>query len=431
MTNYNKPAVEEELEDRKILVNTIAQFISRTISLLISLASVIILTRYLGTSGYGDYSLVFAYISFFIAFSDLGFNTALVRNLAGKLSVARIVLASYINTKLFLVFVSVLLSLIGLFFSPYSLTVKKAILVGILGVGIGNLASYNTSILQSRVRLDLVAGIELVVKFITIGFTFLFVYLKFNIVGLVFAVFLGNLVGLFVSAIPIRDVLFFNLSIDKRVIRNILMNSFPIGLTTFISLLYFKIDTLLLAAFKSTSEVGIYGLSYKVLENLLTFWGFYMASVFPLLSKYYLKSNFDRYSDLLRKTYFALVVLSIFIVTGGLIFAEPLIGLLGGAEFSLSVSSLKILLLAVPFFLLNNVYYHVLLTFGEIKTIIKVLSISLFLNILLNMFVIPNYGFLGASVTTVITEFIVSAIYVTFLQRRYHGTKEYKLIFDV
>src|SRR5260221_5496156 len=98
---------------RKIFVNTFTQFGSKVISVLLSLLSVSLLTRYLGTEGYGNFTLVFTYISFFSVLSDIGFNQIVVREFASDKEKSMLIKASFLNLKLILTVLSIVFPIIA------------------------------------------------------------------------------------------------------------------------------------------------------------------------------------------------------------------------------------------------------------------------------------------------------------------------------
>ena len=150
-------------------------------------------------------------------------------------------------------------------------------------------------------------------------------------------------------------------------------------------------------------------------------WGLYMASIFPLWSKFFAQSEHSRYKSLLRDTLLVLFGLSVIIVFCGYAFTPLIMRILGGSKFFSSMQPFKILILATPFFFLNSIFYYIILSFGKTKYLILPLAISLVLNILMNLYAIPKYGYMGASYTTVITEICTSLFYaVIFI----HNLKE-------
>ncbi len=142
-----------------------------------------------------------------------------------------------------------------------------------------------------------------------------------------------------------------------------------------------------------------------------------MANVFPLLSKYHGKGQSHNYRDLLTKTLIVLVLLSGGIIFIGNTFSFLIMRILGGSKFFASMAPFKILLFAIPLMFLNNIFFNVILSFGKTKYLIQPLLVSLVVNFLLNLYVIPKYGYIGTSYTTVITEICTTLLYIVMVTR--------------
>jgi O-antigen/teichoic acid export membrane protein len=415
---------------KKIFVNTFAQIGSKGMSVLLSLFSVSLMTRYLGTDGYGNFTLVFTYLSFFSLIADIGFNTTLVREFSRKTNISSSVKATFLNLKLIFVALSFVLALIVLLFSPYSNYLKTAIVIGTIAVALSNMISYGTSILQSKLRLDLVAFIDVITKVVTVIAVIYFVNTGASLYYIIGAVLIGNLIGVIATFYYIRDYLVLKAHIDQKVIQKLIKIAIPLGITSALSLLYFKIDTVLLSVMKSSTDVGIYGLAYNVLENILMLWGLFMASVFPLLSQFHGQQNYSKYKDLLRKTLLLLVIMSVAFILFGNVFDYLIMRILGGSKFFASMQPFKILLYSVPFFFLNNVFFNVIVSFGRTKYLIPPLLLAVIVNLALNFYAIPRFSYIGASVTTVITEICMSLFYVTVLIRFFKSEIIYWKLFS-
>jgi O-antigen/teichoic acid export membrane protein len=404
---------------KKIFYNTVSQFGSKVISVILSLFSVSLLTRYLGAAGYGDFTLVFTYLSFFALIADLGFNVTLVREFSRQKNISVSVKTTFLNVKLVLVFLSAVVTLIALKFFPYSNFLKTAIIIGTVVTIIGNMISYGTSILQSKLRLDLVALIDVITKIVTVIAVVYFIYIKSSFYYIIGAILIGNIAGLSVTICYIRDYLVLKCQIDRKLLQSLFKLAIPLGITSVLSLFYFKIDTLLLSVLKTPTDVGIYGLAYNILENILMLWGLIMASVFPLLSKFHGQNDIVNYKNLVRKTLIILVIMSAMIIIFGNLFDFLIMRILGGSKFFASMQPFKILLWSVPFFFLNNVFYNVIVSFGKTKHLISPLIFAVIVNLALNLYAIPKYGYIGSSVTTVITEIGVSVFYLVVFIRSF------------
>lgn len=402
---------------KRIAVNTIFQVCSKVLSLAFSLISLGVLTRYLGTEKYGWFTLIFTYVSFFTTFADVGYNQTIVREFSRNKDGSKNLYATLFNFKLILIFSSVILAIISLPLFPYELPLKIAILIGIVATSLSNLGSYGTSILQSQLRLDLVAILDLFIKTITVALIILCVLIKLNFYFIIGTVLAGNLIGLIVEYFFIKDWIAFAWFLDKEVIKKIMKISIPVGITAIFSLLYFKIDTIMLSIIRTPAEVGIYGLAYKVLDNILLFWALIMSSIFPLLSKYHGNLDLIKYRELLKKTLFVMTILSFIIIFIGYNFTSLIMRALGGSKFFSSMIPFKILLISVPFLFFDSVCYNVILSFGKTKYLILPLVASFFLSVLINIYAIPRFGYIGASITTVITEIFISITYIVIFIR--------------
>jgi O-antigen/teichoic acid export membrane protein len=399
----------------KIFINTLSQFGSKGISVLLSLVSVGLLTRYLGTEGYGNFTLVFTYISLFAVLSDIGFNQLVVREFAGGVEKSEKIKASFLNIKFLLTILAILLPILVLPFFPYSNFIKIAIIIGTFAVASGNMVSYGTSLLQARLRLDLVALLDLAMKIVSVIVIVLFIKAQLNLYYIIGAVFIGNIVGLVSVFAFVRQQLVFKLYIDINLAKRLLKLGIPVGISAFLAVLYFKVDTLMLSIFRSPTEVGIYGLSFKLFDNILMLWGLYMASVYPLLSKFYLETNPTKYKILIKNTLLVLLCLSLIIIFCGYAFTPFIMRILGGSKFFSSMLPFKILLLATPFFFLNSIFYYIILSFGKTKYLLLPLGLSLIFNIFMNLYAIPRFGYIGTSYITVITELFTSIFYIVIL----------------
>ncbi|NIS38808.1 oligosaccharide flippase family protein, partial [Candidatus Saccharibacteria bacterium] len=73
----------------RIVKNSAVLTASHVLSKLINLALVLILTRLLGSDGFGIYSFSLAFVMLFMVFTHLGINTLLIREIARDKSRAK------------------------------------------------------------------------------------------------------------------------------------------------------------------------------------------------------------------------------------------------------------------------------------------------------------------------------------------------------
>jgi len=401
---------------RKIFVNTSSQIISKVITVILGFLMVGVLTRYLGVAQYGIYNLVFAYLASFGIFADFGLQLSLVRDLS-SVKAPEELKSAYFALKIILTVLSIFLALIFLLLFPYSTMVKMAVIIGSLAVGVGYLNGYGASVLQSKVKLDTVAVLEVINRIVTVCAIVVFVFLKLNIYAIISTIFIGNIVTLVINIYLTPEYFRLKHFPSLPLLFTIIKSSFPVGITALLSMLYFKIDTMMLSVMKTTTDVGIYSLSYKIFENIIMLWLFYMASVYPLMSRA-VKEKAQSQLNSFTKSSLIIAIMFSGITIGVSWFAAPLaIRILGGNNFLASITPFRILVLALPFVFINNIQYYLLLSMSKIPSIIIILVVALSFNFIVNLLIIPTYGYLGTSVSTVVTEVITLIGYAFALKK--------------
>jgi len=400
----------------KIGFNTFIQIFGKAISIILGFISVGLLTRYLGQEGFGNFTLVFVYLSFFGTLANFGLQLTMVRDLAKKDKLPEEIYGTFFWLKIFLVVFATILAIILLVFFPYSRFLKIGIVIASIGVAIGILNNYGTVIFQANLRLDLVTLADVLTKVITILFIVLFVFLKRGFYSILNTILIGNLAGAVLIIFLLKKFIPFNLKFSFNLAKKIIKKSIPIGFTSLFALAYFKVDTLLLSVIRGTAEVGIYSLAYKVIENLLVLWGFYMATLYPLLSSLLSKRKTQEAWGLWRKSLLIALASSVIIIIIGFAFAPFVIRVLGGKEFEASVIVLRILLFSLPLFFVNNLFYHSFLLKEKIKFPLIAIGSSAIINLILNLIFIPRFGYIAAAFNFLITQTCLLIFYLFFFK---------------
>jgi len=396
----------------KIGYNTSVQIFGKIITSLLGFLTIGILTRYLGQEGFGNFNLVFAYLSFFGIFGDLGLQISMIRELA-KNNLPEKIYGSYFWLKLFLITVSMILAIILLIFFPYSPLLKMAIIMGALAYSLGLLNNYGVVIFQANLRLDYVTAMEVLVKIVTTLLILLFVYLRVGLVKLLATVFLGNLAGSILIILLLNKLVKLSFVFDLNLAKKLFFRSLPIGLISLLSIFYFKIDTLLLAYFKGAGPVGIFSLAYGLIENILVLWGYYIASYYPLYSKFIRQDALKKQAaSLFKNSYIISLACSLVILMAGYLAAPMIINILGGSEFRESLTALRVLLFSVPLFFLNNLFYHTFLSRNKETIPLVGVGFSLLISIILNLIFIPKYSFLGTSLSVIAAQAFLAIFYI-------------------
>jgi len=390
--------------------NSLIQSVGKGASLFLGLLSVGILTRYLGEGGYGKYVIAFSYFSIFTIFADFGLQVVMVRELIERESK---VLGTYLSIKVILAVFSIFIAVVVLLFFPYGRALKVTIFIGILATSVGFFNSFGFVFLQSRLKILLSTGIDLSIKILVFALIVFFVKNDLGLNWVVSATLVGNVVNGILFLVLVKKTSSFELSFKKDVAIGLLQGSLPVALAIFFASLFFKVDTLILSVFRTNQEVGSYGLSCKIIENLLVFWGFFMVTAYPLMAELYKKKRVV-FEDFWIKILVVSQIFSLMLVVS-IFFLAPLINfVLAGSNFSDSTLLIRILAFSLPFFIANNLFFHKFIIKNKSGYILLIVSITLFVHILMNLIFVPKSGYLASSFSIIFTQFLMTCLYFIF-----------------
>lgn len=391
---------------RKIAYNVIINAVAKVFSTVVALVGIGFITRYLKEDGFGNYATVVAFFSFFGSLADLGLYNIATREISRVGADEDEIMGNVFGLRIASSVVVFLLSPFLVIFLPYTREVKMGIIIAAAAFVFSSTYMVLNGIFQKNLAMYKVAGVELIGKLIQLLIIVLaFKYdLGFNAVIsslLVYMVF-----NFFVVFVLSRRYLRFKVRINLTYWRKFLKESFPMGVSVMVTFLYFKADTIMLSVMKSSADVGIYNVAYKIIENITFFPAMIIGLIFPLMSRFIFsdKKNFERISNETLKIFSLLVVP---LVVGTMFLAKDVIKIIGGAGFAESAVILQILIFALAFIFYGNFFNNILLAGNLQKKLMIVLSFCAGFNIIANLILIPYYSYKGAAITSVITELLV------------------------
>ncbi|BAZ98422.1 flippase [Methanothermobacter sp. EMTCatA1] len=366
------------------------------------------LARYLGTAGFGILSTALALTGIFSILADLGIGTYITREIARNPAGAGDLVAAGLGNRIILsciVFVLILLfPLIGL----YSGT-AAAVIVFIAGyMLLGSFSSFFNSIFQGFQRMEYQTVWNILNSlFILVG-VLAVVWLGGSVVQVAVAYLIAAALSLVYSAATFTRRFFTpGLSFSRDMIRE----AIPFGITSVFSLIYFWIDSVMLSLMKGDVSVGLYNAPYRLLTVISSLYGVYLTAVFPVMSRFHVESQ-----DSLRFTYMRslkyLIIIAVPLIFTVFTLAGPLIELIFSAKYLESVPALRVLIIATAFMFINGVSSSLLGSANRQITVTRITGVAALFNVTLNLALIPRFDFMGASAATVMTEALMTLLFL-------------------
>jgi O-antigen/teichoic acid export membrane protein len=162
---------------------------------------------------------------------------------------------------------------------------------------------------------------------------------------------------------------------------------------------------------KGDAVVGWYNAAYNLTLGLTPFPDLFMNALLPIMTICSL-SNKNSLKKIYEKAFKYLFIIGLPLSVGIMFLADKLILFLYGEEFNNSIIALQILAWDILLLFLYRCIYYLLLSIDKQNKIMIISGISALINISLNLFLIPLFGYVGAGISTLITESILLSLFV-------------------
>lgn len=404
---------------RKVAYNTIIQIVGKVIVTAISLVTISYLTRYLGVAGYGNYTTIFAYVSFWAVIADFGFFWVLVRELSKPEADKNRIFNNVITLKIiFSLIIFTLCSLAGFLIPQYSWTLKIGISVIAASWFWMSLNATYIGLFQSQLEMYKTVLSEIVGRAVIFGGVVWLVLAHGSFQTILAVYILGNIINFSLNFMWGSKYIRLRPAFDFAFWKIILIDSLPLAILSVVGVIHFKIDTVILSLMKGPLDVGIYGVPFKILEIATIVPGIFVGNVFPILTRYY-HSQDERLNGSIQKSFDFLAILAMPIMIWLAVLARPLINLIAGREY-LTTSTVNFygITIAAPQVLVILAIYvgisFLLYIFSNILTVvnkqaaqIKPMIIITVINVLLNVIFVPRYSYFASAIIACVTVAIM------------------------
>lgn len=396
---------------RRIAKNTLVLTAADIISKILSFILVVYIARYLGDVGFGKYSFAFAFTSLFLILSDLGLGTVTIREVARDKSEASKYLGNTAIIKFFLSLLTFSLIFIVINLMNYPRDTTIAVYIIGLSLVIGSFSGVFRSMFHAFERMEYDALLAVMEKIIVVSLGVFVLLSGYGLVALVSVFLIGSIFNLSASVlVTFKKFARPKFEIDLSFWKNIIKESIPFATALIFVSIYFYIDSVMLSVMKGDAVVGWYNAAYNLLLALIFIPSIFMMAVFPVISGFF-KTSKDSLKIVYEKSSKYLFTIALPIVVGTVLLAENIIYFIYGNVFSHSILALQILIWTFLLISVNAVLYNILGAINRQVTIMKVTAACAFVNVVLNLILIPKLSLIGASIATVATEIMLFVFY--------------------
>ena len=404
--------------------------ISQIIASICGFIWTILIARYLGAHNYGILGFATSFTGILSITTDFGISTHIVRHIATDNDSAPKYLGNAIPLKsIFAILTAILTLIILLILKCDELTIivtllftLEMIIKSFINLMNGGFQAFEKGKYQG-IGNTLLNAILLI-------FILLAIFSDWGLLGITLAYLISNIIALIYIYIAftkhVTKPLF---ELDKTFCKKITMYSIPFAITGVLYSIYYSVDIVMLTNIIGNTATGIYNASYKLINVITLLYTAYTAVIFPVMSKFF--KNDEKLLEIsYEKSIKYLMLIMIPLAMSTMIYSTDIILLIYGPEYIDSAPTLSILIWTVCLLFVASPGNILLQASHKEITVTKIYAIAAVFNIVLNFILIPKFSFIGAAITTVVSDILIVIIQKYVIHKIGHKPNK-KLYYDL
>lgn len=402
--------------------NTVSTFGTRLLLIGIGLITSVIIARILGPEGRGAYAAAMAVVGIGVQFGNLGLHASNTYYVSHDRTLLSQLVSNTLVISLGLGGLGVSIAWLVFFIWPSIAPLQGYLLVfALLWIPIGLADLLLQNLLLGIYEIRIYNIIALLTKILAATLLIGVILINRSSVEIVF---ITGFIAALVSCVWTLSRLVANgsqptlpsLEIFYRGIRY----GFKAYLAAFFGFMVLRVDLLMVKQMLGVELAGYYSIAANMIDMIYMLPVVAGTLLFPKLSA--MSSEHEKW--FLTKNIAVGVTLgvSILVLFAGIL-AKPVVLLLYGQEFLPSVPAFIYLLPAIVAMSINTIFMNYFAALGMPMITVYSPGVAALANILLNLWLIPAYGIIGASISSVVAYFLMllfSSIYICYFRGGLH-----------
>lgn len=406
----------DELQIMKMIKHVRNYLGSEVLSKALGFLSIPILTRLLSTADYGIINVYISYVSIFLIVLTLNSGASISRyyyenkdnfkDFVGTTIIFNIIcfiitffvilifkeeissLLSIDNKMLFFIYITVILRFVMYIYIQIMVPQKKSKEVSLIKVVTRYITFFVSVILIYNLNTDKYLGkiyAEVLVRILLSGYI---IYL-------------------------LKD--YIELNVKLNFVKYTLIYSVPLMLYNLGSIILAQFDRIMINKILNSSDAGLYSLAYNIGMLLMILIVSFETALSPYYYDFFKSNDYDKLNSLVKRAFSLILIGALFLIY----FSKEIIFILADEKFYSASNIIPIIVASYIFFscfLFYSRYFH----FTKKTYYLSINSvIAVFLNIFLNKYLLPIYGYEVAAYTTLISYFVMFILTYTIVKFKF------------
>ena len=392
---------------KRIVRNSLFGIASQAVGGVLFFLVALLIARYLGPDRFGAFSFVFAYVSVIQMLADFGLSNILIREIARDRRKVDEILGAVVP----------LVTLIALgaygviFISVPFLSVSPEAAQAIYIMGAMVLVTFPSAVYGAVNRafeeMGFNAFCTVLQRLILLIAVMLALYLEAGLGGFALC-YLAEWIfqwAFFRVLIRVRYS-HYHWRFDPAYWRYLVREGLPVGASIVLRRVSWYVDTFILMALSTVSSVGLFSAAYRVVKmvNVIPFT--LSMPLYPVLSRLGVESS-EKTISLYNRAQKIFLLIGLPVSFWVILLGPQIILLLFGEGYLAAGTTLRLMGLVALLLFLNSLYVYLFSALGRQKLYMLTIGISVSINILLDLLLIPMLDILGAALGTLSAELVL------------------------
>ena len=395
--------------------NMTSLLLSQMATFALSIATIAIVPKRLGSASYGAFAVATSFVTFFVLAATLGWGDFLVKRLAREPSeVGRYIFNAFAAKTVYGLAIAAAAVAgsrilryppeVTLLIEICSISIVLTALIDVLGAG-----------LQATQRFGRFAFWSAVSRYVSGGLAILLLLAHRGVVAYAVVVSAAAIIPVVAYTHQLWPDMKGHVRLEPRLWKAIFAGGLPFFIYAVVLQIYSSIDVLMLQKMTNSSTVGWYSVAYAWVSIQVFFPGLLVAAAFPTLSSRAASRSPD-FSPTVNKSLQLAVFVATPVAIGIALIAPNIMGLFHyPAQFKHAVVLIQILSIGMPIVAINMILGIAVAAIDRQKAWLLVGCVGVLFNPAVNLVAIPatsrhyGNGAIGASIVTVATELVIMA----------------------
>lgn len=405
------------LSARSIARNSLIIGATKIGQVLLGLIYIAMISRYLGVDRFGKYSVLWAATTFGITVPAAGLNNILIREIARNRAEAPRYLGAAIMVRRIVgaAIVAIVVAAVLLWHPPrtMALAVYFALAWAYLQLSI----DVNAAVFLAYERMEYDAIVALTNISSTIVVTAFAIQRDWGLPGIFGATAVTNyLASKLGTALVRRKFVKPRMEINVPQWRAYIKEAMPVGLSRVLKEFYSRLGVFMLTWLSTSASVALFNGAYRIVVQLNFIPMLLVRAAYPSLSRL-AGSAPDKLAYACRKYFKILVIVALPMAVMFSMLSRQIILLVLGPKFVEASKALTLLGWAATTMFPDTLFWFVLVAINRQMLGAASLMACVAVNILLDLLLIPHFGFVGACFGTLTAELTFFAVAYSFVRR--------------